>query len=180
MRTAKRLDPRTVSEGHHGGFTLMEMLISISIFSVVIGGIITLTGFGEKTFRKTRDETQKLKELSEFLTEFSDLVKEGKGVQYISSREVGIWKEDKDKDGRPYPDEIVSFGWDGRSPGTVYRRVGYDEIPALSRVESFEIAFDEPAPKTRHVLLRLAVDGNVYQTSLVVRAVPLKNRPGGR
>lgn len=162
------------------GFTLMEMLISIAIFSVVLGGIFTLTGFGEKTFRRTRDETRKLKEISEFLAEFSDSVKHGRGVQYISGREIGIWTDDRDKDGRPYTDEIVSFGWDGRSPGIVYRRVGYDEVPALSRVESFEIAFDEPAPKTRHLLLRLAIDGTVYQTSLVVRAVSFRDKASRR
>ena len=160
------------------GFTLIEMLVSIAIFSIVIGGIFTLTGFGEQTFRRTRAETQKLKEISEFLTEFSDGIKEGKGVQYISAREVGIWKEDKDKDGRPYGDEIVSFVWDGRSPGTVYRRVGYDESTALHRVETFEMAFDEPAPKTRHVILRFSIDGAVYQTSLVVRAISPKARSG--
>lgn len=157
------------------GFTLIEMLISIAIFSVVIGGIITLTGFGEKTFRRTRDETRKLKEISEFLTEFSDAVKHGRGVQYISGREIGIWREDRDKDGRPYTDEVVAFGWDGRSDGVVYRRVGYDEKAVLNRVESFEIAFDEPAPKTRHVLVRVSIDGEVYQTSMVVRAVPHKS-----
>lgn len=162
------------------GFTLVEMLVSIAIFSVVIGGIFTLTGFGEKTFRRTRDETRKLKEVSEFLTEFSDAVKHGRGVQYISGREIGIWREDRDKDGRPRTDEIVSFGWDGRSAGTVYRRVGYDEAPALSRVESFEIAFDDPAPKTRHVLLRMAIDGTVYQTSLVVRAVAVEDKGSRR
>ena len=158
------------------GFTLIEMLISIAIFSVVMGGIFTLTGFGEKTFRRTRDETKKLKEISEFLTEFSDAVKHGRGVQYISGREIGIWKEDRDKDGRPYTGEVVAFGWDGRTQGTVYRRVGYDEVPALNRVESFEIAFDDPPPKTRHVLLRMVIDGTVYQTSLVVRAVSMGDK----
>lgn len=155
---------------------MIEMLISIAIFAVVFGGIFTLTGFGEKTFRKTRAESQKLKEISEFLTEFSEAVKEGRGVQYISAREIGIWREDRDRDGRPYTDEVVSFAWDGSSPGAVYRRVGYDEVPVLHRVDSFEIAFDEPAPNTRHILLRLSVDGVVYQTSLVVRAIPLKER----
>lgn len=168
------------SETANGGFTLIEMLVSIAIFSVVIGGVFVLTGFGEKTFVRTREETKRLKEISEFLNEFSEAIKEGKGVQFISAREVGIWKEDKDKDGRPYADEMVSFAWDGRSPGTVYRRAGYDENAVLNKVDAFELAFDEPAPKTRHVLLRVSVEGTVYQTSLVVRAVPFKGQAGPR
>ncbi len=152
------------------GFTLVEMLIALAVFSIVMSGLFMFTGMGENLFRKTRQEATQLKELTAFLGEFSDAVKEGKSIQYISSRETGIWKEDKDKDGRPYPDETVSFLWDGRSPGAIYRRVGSDNTPILNGVESFELAFDEPAPKTRHVLLRFSVDGTVYQTSLRVRS----------
>lgn len=153
----------------HSGVTLVEMLIALAIFSVVVGAIVALTGHGEKIFMKSRREIQRLKDLSAFLGDFSDSVKNGKSVQYISAREIGIWKEDTDKDGRPYADELVSFVWDGRTAGTVYRRVGYDESPALTRVDWFELSFDEPAPNTRHVLLRVLQDGRTYQTSLVVR-----------
>lgn len=152
------------------GFTLVEMLIALAVFSIVMSGLFMFTGTGEHLFRQTRREATALKELTAFLGEFSDAVKEGKSIQYISSREIGIWKEDKDKDGRPYPDETVTFLWDGRSPGTIYRRIGFDNTAILTGVQSFELAFDEPAPKTRHVLVRFSVDGSVYQTSLRVRS----------
>ncbi len=151
------------------GFTLIEMLVAIGIFSIVIGGLFTISDYAVKRSMAARKEAKKLLALTNFLSELSDSVKSSREILYISSREVGIWKEDKDGDGRPYTDETVSFSWDGRSPGNVYRRVGYDEAAVLNGVQSFELGFDEPAPRTRHVLMRVTIDDHLYQMEMAVR-----------
>ncbi len=152
------------------GFTLIEMLMAIAIFSVVIGGLFTIGDYVSARVVESRRESKRILEMANFLNEFSDSLEDGKGILYVSAREIGIWLNDKDGDGRPYADETVSFLWDGRSPGTVYRRVGYEEKGVMNAVEAFEIAYDFPPPQTTHVLMRIKVNGTVYQTGMAVGA----------
>ena len=146
------------------------MLMAIAIFSVVIGGLFTLGDYVSKQVVESRRESKRILETANFLNEFSDALEDGRGILYLSAREIGVWLNDKDGDGRPYADETVTFSWDGRSPGTLYRRVGYEEKAVLNGVESFEIAYDFPPPRTTHALLRLEVNGTVYQTGMALPA----------
>lgn len=148
------------------GFTLIEVLIALAVFSIMLTGMIGLVGYVTKRYEVISKKTAEVTALTNFLESFTNQVKHSREILYVSSREITIWETDSDNDGRPYTDETVTYYWDGKENGALYLRRGYNETPLLLNVSNFDLIPDHPAPKTRHLLVRLEQSAHVYPFSI--------------
>ncbi len=160
------------------GFTLIEVLVSLTIFSMVVAFMLRFGDWSAKRIVAVRSEAAQLDKLVTFFRAFSTDVRDSRQVLYSSPTEIGLWRLDENGDSAPETIETLGYGWDGESRGTIYRQGGEDSSSILSGVDEFNLIYDQPSPNTRHVILELSVEqrpGDVrrYHFSVNLRASEL-------
>ena len=160
------------------GITLIEVLVALTIFSMVIASVMQFSDYVTRRIFTIRQDVTHLDQLVAFMNVLSDDVRGSRQIIYSTPQEVGIWRADENADSTPDPVETVGYAWDGESPGSIYRQAGENRTIVLSDVRYLEFNYDRPSPLTRHVVLELLVgksltDVHRYQFSLNLRASDL-------
>ena len=160
------------------GITLIEVLVALSIFSMVI---LAVTRFGDYVTRRiftVRNEVEQLDGLVSFLKSMSADIRGGRQILYSSSTEIGIWHADENADSAPQSPETVGYAWDGVEFGHVIRVAGEDTSVILKDVRDLKFSYDRESPNTRHVVMELtlgrsAAESRFYHFSVNLRASEL-------
>lgn len=170
---------RPVPASGRAGITLIEMMVAMTIFSMVVLSMMQFADFVSRRMFAVRNEMTDLEQMVSFLRQFSDDVRQSREVLYTSPTEIGLWRIDENSDSVPDSVETIGYAWDPDGAGTVYRRAGDDSAAVLSNAKSFRLGFDEDAPRTRHVILdmsigRSAATAHPYHFSSNIRASELR------
>ena len=165
MRTARRM----------AGITLLEMLVSLAIFSMVVATVMQFSEYVARRIITVRDDVQEIEQVAGFLGRLAGDVRGGRRVLYSMPTEIGIWRADENADSAPEPAETVGYAWDGTPAGQIYRQDGADSVPVLWNVHSLQFTYDWQSPQTRHVVVGLLVGktpaaAHPYHLSLKLRA----------
>ena len=163
---------------HRRGITLIEVLVAVSIFSIVVAALMRYSGYVTRRISTVQRDMDHLDKMVIFLKRLSSDVRGARQVLLASQAEIGLWRADENADSAPEPAEIVGYAWDGEAPGTIYRQDGEDTSIAISDVQELKFSYDYPIPKTRHVLLEISVgktpeEIHRYHLSLNLRASEL-------
>lgn len=158
--------------------TLVEVLVSVAIFSMVVASVMR---FGDYVLRRivtVRSEVDQLDQMVLFLKQFSIDVRDSRQILYTTPVELGIWRIDDNADSAPEAAETLGYAWNGESPGVIYRQAGDNRTTALSDVRDLRFQYDRESPLTRHVMLEVevgktAVDIRRYHFSVNLRASEL-------
>lgn len=180
MERSLEKDRRRLEKGWRRGISLIEVLVAVTIFSIVVAAVMRFSDYVSRRIFTVRNEVQQMNNLVTFLQALSADVRGCRQILYSAPLEIGIWRADENADSVPEPLETTGYAWDGASPGSVYRRDGEDSAVVLSAVQEFKFSYDREGPQTRHILLDLSVGqgatgtGDRYHFSLNLRASELK------
>lgn len=139
------------------GITLIEVLVAMTIFTMIVAAVMRFSDYVGRRIVTIRDEVKQMEELVGFLKTFSADVRGGRQILHSAPSEIGVWRADENADSAPEPSETIGYAWDGESPGRLYRQEGEDTSIALTNVQDLKLRYDRPSPRTRHIILDLAV-----------------------
>ncbi len=160
--------------GGKRGISLIEVLVAMTIFSIVVIGVMKFGDYVSRRIFTVRDDVDAMDQMVAFLKVFSRDVRSARQILYSSPAEVGIWRADENADSAPEPVETIGYAWDGENPGNIYRQEGEDTAVVLSSVRDLKFTYDRESPQTRHVILDVSVgksaaDVRQYHFSLNLR-----------
>ncbi|MHC4742901.1 MAG: PilW family protein [Planctomycetota bacterium] len=111
---------RRLSSGRRpGGFTLVELLVALSVSSIILGAVAALA-FAVQSANDTTDDTERKQAQVRYATlRISDLVRHSKLICYAGTDDFVVWKGDANGDGLINSSEIVCV--EKGSEGTLLR-----------------------------------------------------------
>lgn len=156
------------------GISLIEVLVAMTIFSIVVVGVMKFGDYVSRRILTVRNDVDEMDRLVGFLKVFSRDVRGARQILYSAPAEVGVWRADENADSAAEPAETIGYAWDGESPGNIYRQEGEDTAIVLSDVRDLKFTYDRESPQTRHVILdvsvgKLPADVRQYHFSINLR-----------
>lgn len=89
------------------GFTLVELLIAMTITAIIVGAVATFAYALSSANSNLDDTSEKQAQLRYTTLRISELIKHSKLICKTSSSELAIWKSDDNDDGQINPAELV-------------------------------------------------------------------------
>lgn len=83
----------TIKNSQNTGFTLLELIVSISIMTLVVGSIAYFMAYSSRNYRNTNEEINLQMESQTILNQLNDLIIEAYNVKY-SNNELTVYQKD--------------------------------------------------------------------------------------
>ena len=95
------------NKNYKNGFTLVELLVALTVTSIILAAVATLAYALGNVNDSTNDTSQKQAQVRYATLRISELLKNGKLICGTADNDVAIWRADDNSDAKINPGELV-------------------------------------------------------------------------
>jgi prepilin-type N-terminal cleavage/methylation domain-containing protein len=173
-----------ITNKQHNGFTLMEVMVSVSIFTIIvtigIGSLLTVN----KTLQKTRSERQAIDSFSYAVDTMTRRLRTGMSYESLDSSSISFKEQIDDVGGDNGTGKIITFEKVSSSDGTynlIQMTEGSDDpisiTPPEIDIENFYVEVFKDGGQSMAKLSIKAKMSNIKQDSIISLQTAVSQRP---